>query len=179
MYGLKTDWQEQAPLRYFTLSDYEGADARWCDGCGDHAILTACDDAARDRQLGDSQDYLARVLGAPPMIIAYPNGNFSDAVIEASRAAGLEMTVERAEADLAFWSSFGRLKLDVERASASGVDIHLGPFAAQDDEEAAEPFDFRGLAPLASVPRRLIVRSAEAEGTITDAAVPPLRGTAP
>ena len=25
----------------FTLSDYEGATARWCPGCGDHSILTA------------------------------------------------------------------------------------------------------------------------------------------
>jgi 2-oxoglutarate/2-oxoacid ferredoxin oxidoreductase subunit beta len=27
--------------RRFTLSDYEGATARWCPGCGDHAVLTA------------------------------------------------------------------------------------------------------------------------------------------
>ena len=27
--------------RDFALSDYEGATARWCPGCGDHSILTA------------------------------------------------------------------------------------------------------------------------------------------
>ena len=27
--------------RYFEMHDYEGAIARWCPGCGDHAVLTA------------------------------------------------------------------------------------------------------------------------------------------
>lgn len=27
--------------RYFEMNDYEGAIARWCPGCGDHAVLTA------------------------------------------------------------------------------------------------------------------------------------------
>ncbi|HEY0673648.1 MAG TPA: thiamine pyrophosphate-dependent enzyme [Longimicrobiales bacterium] len=27
--------------RYFEMQDYEGAIARWCPGCGDHAVLTA------------------------------------------------------------------------------------------------------------------------------------------
>jgi 2-oxoglutarate/2-oxoacid ferredoxin oxidoreductase subunit beta len=27
--------------RYFELSDYEGARARWCPGCGDHSVLAA------------------------------------------------------------------------------------------------------------------------------------------
>ncbi len=82
------------------------------------------------------------------------------------QAAGLEMTVERAEADLAFWSSLSHLSLDVEEASASGVDIHIGPFAETGQAEASEPFEFRGLARVARVPRRVVVRSAEAHGTI-------------
>jgi hypothetical protein len=83
------------------------------------------------------------------------------------QAAGLEMTVERAEADLAFWSSLSHLSLDVEEASATGVDIHIGPFAETGQAEASEPFEFRGLARVARVPRRVVVRSAEADGTIT------------
>ena len=27
--------------RSFALSDYEGATARWCPGCGDHSVLTS------------------------------------------------------------------------------------------------------------------------------------------
>ena len=30
MYGLKTDWSDEASPRYFTLEDYEGGVARWC-----------------------------------------------------------------------------------------------------------------------------------------------------
>jgi len=95
------------------------------------------------------------------------------------QAAGLDVTVERAEADIAFWSSLGRLALDFEQVSASGVDIHLGPFVAQEDEAVAEPFEFRGLAPLARVPRRVVVRSAKAEGTVTVTATDTLELTGP
>jgi len=80
---------------------------------------------------------------------------------------GVEVSLERADANLAFWSSLGHLALDLESASASGVDIRLGPFIQKDHEEAARPFEFHGIAPLARVPRRVVVRSAEAEGTIT------------
>ena len=41
MFGLKKDWSLEAPPRYLTLEDYEGATGRWCPGCGDFAILTA------------------------------------------------------------------------------------------------------------------------------------------
>jgi hypothetical protein len=93
--------------------------------------------------------------------------------------SGLEITVERAEADFAFWSSLGRLALDFEQVSASGVDIHLGPFVAKEDHDAGEPFEFRGLSPLARVPARVIVRSATAEGTITVTATDTLAVTGP
>ena len=51
MYGLKTDWLEEAPPRYWNLTDYEGGVARWCPGCGDHAVLTAVQRLCRDEQL--------------------------------------------------------------------------------------------------------------------------------
>jgi 2-oxoglutarate ferredoxin oxidoreductase subunit beta len=51
MYGLKTDWRQEEPSRYFTLETYEGQLPRWCPGCGDHAILTAVQRLARDEQL--------------------------------------------------------------------------------------------------------------------------------
>ncbi len=37
--------------RYFTLEDYEGGVARWCPGCGDHAVLAAVQRICRDEQL--------------------------------------------------------------------------------------------------------------------------------
>jgi 2-oxoglutarate ferredoxin oxidoreductase subunit beta len=51
MYGLKTDWPEESHPRYMTLEDYEGAEPRWCPGCGDHAVLTAVQRLCRDEQL--------------------------------------------------------------------------------------------------------------------------------
>ncbi len=83
------------------------------------------------------------------------------------RSPGLEISVERADAGIAFWSSLGHLVLDLDEVSATGVHIRLGPFVGVENDEAPEPFEFHGLAPLARVPRRAVVRSADAEGTIT------------
>lgn len=51
MFGLKADWSLEVIPRYFTLDTYSGADARWCPGCGDHAVLTAVQRICRDEQL--------------------------------------------------------------------------------------------------------------------------------
>jgi len=51
MYGLKTDWPEEATSCYFTLENYAGQLPRWCPGCGDHAVLTAVQRLCRDEQL--------------------------------------------------------------------------------------------------------------------------------
>ncbi len=37
--------------RHFELSDYEGARARWCPGCGDHSVLTAVEKLLTSEQL--------------------------------------------------------------------------------------------------------------------------------
>ena len=37
--------------RQFELSDYEGARARWCPGCGDHSVLTAAQKLLASEQL--------------------------------------------------------------------------------------------------------------------------------
>ena len=83
---------------------------------------------------------------------------------------GFEVTVDRAEANFACWSSLGHLAFDIERASASGIDIRIGPFVAKEGEEAAEPFEFRGIGRFARLPRRVVVRSAAADGTLMIAA---------
>lgn len=51
MFGLKQDWSLDVLPRYFTLEDYEGGEARWCPGCGDHAVLAAVQRICRDEQL--------------------------------------------------------------------------------------------------------------------------------
>ena len=37
--------------REWTMADYESAVARWCPGCGDHAILTATQRLLETEQL--------------------------------------------------------------------------------------------------------------------------------
>jgi 2-oxoglutarate ferredoxin oxidoreductase subunit beta len=51
MLGLKADWSDETPHRYFTLEDYAGGEARWCPGCGDHGILKAVQRICRDEQI--------------------------------------------------------------------------------------------------------------------------------
>jgi 2-oxoglutarate ferredoxin oxidoreductase subunit beta len=51
MYGLKTDWEMVEPERHYVLEDYEGAEPRWCPGCGDHAVLSGMLRLARENQL--------------------------------------------------------------------------------------------------------------------------------
>jgi len=51
MFGLKTDWSMEVAPRYFTLEDYAGGEARWCPGCGDHAVLAAVHRLCRESQV--------------------------------------------------------------------------------------------------------------------------------
>ena len=63
MYGLKTDWQDEPHPRYFTFSDYEGETARWCPGCGDHAVLTAVQRLCREEQLAPEKTVFVSGIG--------------------------------------------------------------------------------------------------------------------
>ena len=51
MYGLKKDWVLEKRPRVCVLEDYQGGEARWCPGCGDHAVLNSVQRVARDLQL--------------------------------------------------------------------------------------------------------------------------------
>jgi peptidoglycan/xylan/chitin deacetylase (PgdA/CDA1 family) len=66
------------------------ADAGWEIGSHGvtHVDLTAAAPADADRELRDSRDALAEVLGAPPAGIAYPFGRHTPATDEATRRAG-------------------------------------------------------------------------------------------
>ena len=49
--------------RSFELSDYEGAQARWCPGCGDHSILTAVERLLTTEQLRPEQTMFVSGIG--------------------------------------------------------------------------------------------------------------------
>jgi 2-oxoglutarate ferredoxin oxidoreductase subunit beta len=52
MFGLNSDdWSLEIPTRYFCLEEYASNEARWCPGCGDHAVLAAVQRICRDEQL--------------------------------------------------------------------------------------------------------------------------------
>jgi len=57
----------------------------------DHAILTVHDDDTVRTQIRAGQDYLAALTGAPPIIIAYPNGDYDARVLQLARAEGLRL----------------------------------------------------------------------------------------
>ena len=49
--------------RSFELSDYEGASARWCPGCGDHSILTAVERLLVAEQLKPEETVFVSGIG--------------------------------------------------------------------------------------------------------------------
>ncbi|MFN2427649.1 MAG: thiamine pyrophosphate-dependent enzyme [Candidatus Binatia bacterium] len=63
MFGLKTDWSLEVLPRYFTMEDYEGGVARWCPGCGDHAVLTAVQRICRDEQISPEKTVCVSGIG--------------------------------------------------------------------------------------------------------------------
>jgi 2-oxoglutarate ferredoxin oxidoreductase subunit beta len=63
MYGVKTDWFEPAPGCHYDLEDYESLEARWCPGCGDHAVLTAIQRICRDQQLPPHETVVVSGIG--------------------------------------------------------------------------------------------------------------------
>lgn len=63
MFGLKDDWELEIPHHYYTLDEYEGGEARWCPGCGDHAVLTAVQRICRDEQLPPERTVVVSGIG--------------------------------------------------------------------------------------------------------------------
>ncbi len=80
-------------------------------------------------------------------------------------APWFELEVPHAEADVAFWSSLGHLGLDLETVTASDLRIAVGklPERGETDTGSAE---FGGLGRLARLPKRLVVRRVEADGSV-------------
>lgn len=63
MYGLTKDWELEGVPRVCVLEDYIGSEARWCPGCGDHAVLGAVQRLARDEQLAPEKTVVVSGIG--------------------------------------------------------------------------------------------------------------------
>ena len=63
MYGLKKDWVLEKRPRVCVLEDYQGGEARWCPGCGDHAVLNSVQRVARDLQLPPEKTVVVSGIG--------------------------------------------------------------------------------------------------------------------
>ncbi len=64
MFGLKEDYCTlDVNEEYYTLEDYESVVARWCPGCGDHAILTSIQKLCREKQLPPEKTVFVSGIG--------------------------------------------------------------------------------------------------------------------
>ena len=81
--------------RPFTVSELKDfARSKWVrlgNHTRDHAILTNYCASEVRRQVRECQEELTRIAGYAPIAIAYPNGNFCQAAIDASVEAGLRI----------------------------------------------------------------------------------------
>ncbi|HBG94712.1 MAG TPA: 2-oxoglutarate oxidoreductase [Chromatiaceae bacterium] len=71
MFGLKADWSLEVFERYFTIGDYAGGEARWCPGCGDHAVLSAAQRVLRDEQQRPEKSVCVSGIGCPSRMPHY------------------------------------------------------------------------------------------------------------
>ena len=63
MFGLKKDLALDLPERHYSLEDYEKGVAKWCPGCGDHAVLTNVQKLCRDKQLDPNKTVFVSGIG--------------------------------------------------------------------------------------------------------------------
>lgn len=63
IYAAESEHDIDLSSRACTLDDYKGVDARWCPGCGDHAVLNAVQRLARDKQLPTEKTVVVSGIG--------------------------------------------------------------------------------------------------------------------
>jgi 2-oxoglutarate ferredoxin oxidoreductase subunit beta len=73
MYGVKSDFVCDIPKNYYTLSTYEKGVARWCPGCGDHAVLSAVQRLCREKQLPPEKTVFVSGIGCSSRFPHYMN----------------------------------------------------------------------------------------------------------
>jgi len=73
MYGLKTDIAVDLPSKYYSLEGYEKGVARWCPGCGDHAVLANMQKLLREKQLDPAKTVFISGIGCSSRFPHYMN----------------------------------------------------------------------------------------------------------
>jgi 2-oxoglutarate/2-oxoacid ferredoxin oxidoreductase subunit beta len=71
MVGQKKEWEIEPAQRVCTLEDYQGPQARWCPGCGDHAVLNAVQRLCRDKQLPPEKTMVVSGIGCSSRLPHY------------------------------------------------------------------------------------------------------------
>ena len=105
MFGLQADWTLEVFERYFTLGDYAGGEARWCPGCGDHAVLTAVQKLMRDEQLKPELSVAVSGIGCSSRLPHYM-GTYGFHGLH-GRALPLACGVKSRRPDLDVWVATG------------------------------------------------------------------------
>ncbi len=73
MFGLKPDAVLDLPEKHYVLEDYEKGIARWCDGCGDHAVLANIQKLCREEQLDPDKTVFVSGIGCSSRFPHYMN----------------------------------------------------------------------------------------------------------
>lgn len=63
MYGLKPDIALDPTTKYHSLEEYSKGVARWCPGCGDHAVLANMQKLLREKQLDPASTVFVSGIG--------------------------------------------------------------------------------------------------------------------
>lgn len=63
MFGLKPELALDDHAKVFSLEDYEKGVARWCPGCGDHALLTNVQKLSREKQFDPDKTVFVSGIG--------------------------------------------------------------------------------------------------------------------
>ncbi|MBN2491117.1 MAG: 2-oxoglutarate oxidoreductase [Planctomycetes bacterium] len=63
MFGLMPNCRLDLKKPYYCMADYQGAEARWCPGCGDHAVLATVQRLCRDKQLPPEKTVFVSGIG--------------------------------------------------------------------------------------------------------------------
>ncbi len=105
MFGMKADWSLDISERYFTLDDYQRAEARWCPGCGDHAVLAASHRVLRDAQMPPEKSVFVSGIGCSSRMPHYV-GTYGLHGLH-GRALPLACGVKSRRPDLDVWVATG------------------------------------------------------------------------
>jgi 2-oxoglutarate ferredoxin oxidoreductase subunit beta len=73
VFGTMSECALEIPEDYYTLSNYEKGKARWCPGCGDHAVLSSVQRLCREKQLPPEKTVFVSGIGCSSRFPHYMN----------------------------------------------------------------------------------------------------------